>query len=307
MKTPEVDILLATYNGERFVREQIESLRAQTFRNWRLLVHDDGSTDCTLDIVRNLAIGDPRIEILSDGVRFGKAPANFLYLLRFSDAPRVMFCDQDDVWFLEKVEKMLAASRSLADDTPGVVYSRANYWNPERGVINQTWRRYPVGLPMFLTQKAAVQGSASMFNGAMRDALLSYQGPVVMHDHLVGLVANSFGEAVYMPDVLMNYRQHDRNVTGNNDEARTGLAWIWRKLSNRPVMDPLTLRSIRSFYGFFEPRISPGRKKIYEEFFRLENRSRIGRVLAARRYGFGRDGSVNKLSLKLLLSPYLNN
>ncbi len=305
MADPEVDILLATYNGERFVEEQIESLRKQTFADWRLLIHDDGSTDLTMEIIRRKASEDPRITIIEDARRFGNAPANFRHLLRFSTAPRVMFCDQDDVWFPEKVEKMLEASRSLHEDIPGVVYSRSNYWNPQRGVINQTWRRFPAGLPLFLGQKAAVQGSASMFNRAMRETMLSYDGPVVMHDHLVGLIANSFGEAVYIPDVLMNYRQHDRNVTGNNDEAITGVKWVMKKLLNRPVMDPLTLKSTEAFYSFFEPRIPEANRKIFREFFSLEHRSRLGRVMTARRNGFGRDGSVKKMMWKLLLSPYL--
>ena len=305
MTEPEVDILLATYNGERFVSEQIDSLKKQTFRNWRLLIHDDGSSDATAVILRRFAAEDSRITLIEDGIRFGKAPLNFLHLLRISSAPRVMFCDQDDIWFPDKVEKMLGMSRKLREDIPGVVYSRANYWNPENGVTNQTWKRYPSGLPLFLTQKAAVQGSASMLNGKMRKYVLSYTGPIVMHDHLVGLIANSFGEAVYMPDVLMNYRQHDRNVTGNNDEASQGLSWFVKKLSNRPVMDRPTLQSIKSFYGFFETRIPEENQKIFQEFFALEHRSRVGRVLSARRFGFGRDGSVKKLMIKFIIAPYL--
>ena len=71
MSEPLVDILMATYNGERYIGEQIESIRRQTWRNWRLLVSDDCSNDGTLDIVRGYAAEDDRIRIVSEGVRFG--------------------------------------------------------------------------------------------------------------------------------------------------------------------------------------------------------------------------------------------
>lgn len=303
-----LDILLATRNGERFVEEQIRSLQSQTFKDWTLLVHDDGSVDATMDIVRSIAGEDSRIQIIEDGIRLGSAPGNFLHLLKHSKARRIMFCDQDDIWFQDKIEKMMKRGELLKEDIPGVVYSRANYWNPERGVMGHTWPRYPVGLAQFLTQKAAVQGSAALINGKMRETMLSYEGPMVMHDHLLGLIANSFGRVEMMDEILMNYRQHDANVTGNSDETKKGIQWYLTKLRNyRPVMDRKTLDSTRSFYERFYDFIPEDRRHIFEAFFRLEDQSRPGRVLSAWRNGFARDGSVRKLMVKMLLCSYIKD
>ena len=101
-----IDILLATYNGERYIETQIRSLQAQTYGQWRLLVHDDGSTDHTLDIVRRLAADDARISLLDDGVQFHSAAQNFLHLIRHSTAPFCICCDGDDVWLAPKLERL---------------------------------------------------------------------------------------------------------------------------------------------------------------------------------------------------------
>lgn len=71
MTEPLIDILMATYNGERFIAEQIESIQRQSYKNWRLLVSDDCSTDGTLDVVRRYAAEDGRIRIVSEGVKHG--------------------------------------------------------------------------------------------------------------------------------------------------------------------------------------------------------------------------------------------
>ena len=94
---------MATYNGERFIAEQIESIQRQSYKNWRLLVSDDCSTDGTLDVVRRYAAEDGRIRIVSEGVKHGGAKENFFSLMTCSDAPYCMFCDQDDVWLPDKI------------------------------------------------------------------------------------------------------------------------------------------------------------------------------------------------------------
>lgn len=305
MKSPALEIILATCNGERFVEEQIRSLQKQTFEDWRLLVHDDGSTDSTPKIVGRLASEDPRIKVLNDGITKGSAVANFLHLLAHSTADRVIFCDQDDIWFPDKIELMMKRGEELREDRPGVVYSRANYWRAENGIIGETWKRYPANLAQFLGQKAAVQGAAALINGAMRGAMLDYEGPMVMHDYLLALIAYSWGQIIFMPEILMNYRQHDANVTGNNDQGRHGFDWLRSKLNNRPVMDPLTLKTVKSFYATFKGGIPEEKREVFRAFFKMKHQSRLGRAYSAMKYGFARDGSVPKLAVKLLLSPYL--
>jgi len=103
-----VDILMATYNGEKYIKNQLLSLQQQTFSDWNLLIRDDGSTDNTLDIIQEFKKHDSRIKIIeTDGVK-GRGPGrNFLELTKCSLSKYVIFCDQDDIWFEKKLELLV--------------------------------------------------------------------------------------------------------------------------------------------------------------------------------------------------------
>jgi len=103
-----IDILMATYNGEKYIENQILSLQQQTHKNWILYIRDDGSTDSTLEILENFSKNDNRIKIIKDslGCNLG-AGKNFLTLTKYSLSEYVIFCDQDDIWFERKLELLL--------------------------------------------------------------------------------------------------------------------------------------------------------------------------------------------------------
>ena len=102
----EVDILLSTYNGEKFLGELLDSLLCQTCQNWRLVVRDDGSKDNTISIIKDYIekYGQDKIVLVSDGLGNRGPKESFGQLMEYSLAPYVMFCDQDDVWLQDKIE-----------------------------------------------------------------------------------------------------------------------------------------------------------------------------------------------------------
>ena len=108
-----VDILLATYNGELYIETQILSIISQTFKKWQLLIHDDGSSDTTIFIIKKWAAIDNRIKLIEDEVKTRNAAKNFMHLLKYSTAEYVMFCDQDDIWFDNKVQLMFDTMSQL--------------------------------------------------------------------------------------------------------------------------------------------------------------------------------------------------
>ena len=102
----QVDILLATYNGERFLDEQMHSLLSQSYTEWHLIIRDDGSTDNTLAIIQRYKKQYPnKITILEDNLANLGACRNFGRILEQSDADYAMFCDQDDVWLPKKIPR----------------------------------------------------------------------------------------------------------------------------------------------------------------------------------------------------------
>jgi glycosyltransferase involved in cell wall biosynthesis len=122
-RTDNIAILLATYNGEAFLREQIASIEAQTASGWTVYFHDDGSTDGTMEIIRAYTAADPGRFQYIDGPATGGAKNNFFYLLGQVDAPHYFFCDQDDIWEQNKVEvthrRMLLAERESGKSAAG--------------------------------------------------------------------------------------------------------------------------------------------------------------------------------------------
>ena len=224
MDEPLIDILMGTYNGERFVGEQIESIQAQTYKNWRLLVSDDCSEDGTLDVVRRYAAEDERIHIVSEGVRYGGAKENFFALMAKAEAPYIMFCDQDDVWLPEKIEKSFAALRALEDeygtDDPLLVFCDMKVVDSDLDVLHESFEGFTnlnpkrLAFRQLLVQNVAA-GCSMLFNHAVLDICLWTTGDgAEMHDWWAILVASAFGHISFIAESLTLYRQHGSNEVG---------------------------------------------------------------------------------------------
>lgn len=220
-----VDILMAAYNGERYIREQIESIQSQSFADWRLLISDNCSSDGTLDIVHAITSKDSRIKVVSEGVRYGSAKANFMGLLAKATAPYVMFCNQDDVWFLNKVELSLDRMEELEDvegpDKPHMVFTDMKVVNSGLGIVHESFEKFShidSSRTSFswLLEHAVGVGCAMMVNrravelASMAENIES----VATYDWWLSLVCSAFGSITYIDSPTSLYRQHEDNEVG---------------------------------------------------------------------------------------------
>lgn len=224
-KTPSVDILMATYNGERYVGEQVASLQEQTHTCWRLLVGDDGSTDGTIDAVRALAREDPRIQILEDPQTHRGPGPRFFWLLQYATADYILFCDQDDVWCPRKIEtllnKVLLCEETRGKSQPILAFSDAEVVDDELVQISPSFMAYENYDPhatafrqLLVCNTAA--GCTMLFNRALADAVVLPNDLtcVNMHDWWLMLAAAALGTIVYVDEPLVRYRQHRDNTVG---------------------------------------------------------------------------------------------
>ena len=215
MSQPKLDILMATYNGEAYISQQIYSLQQQTFTDWRLLIHDDGSTDRTLEIIRDLAASDPRICLIEDGLCFHSAGRNFMHLLSLSTAPFISFCDEDDIWLQDKLSTQMEAIQAEDNNIPQCVYCNAYVYNVKanRPIGGNSILNIVKDLHDVLFANGGIQGCAMIINNKLREKCLLFKGRIAMHDHLITLVNALFGHFTYIPRRLFLYRRYTGAVT----------------------------------------------------------------------------------------------
>lgn len=225
--TVSVAILLCTYNGGRYLGEQLDSLATQTLPGWHLWVSDDGSTDGTLGILAARAQQWPadRMTTLRGPAR--GATANFLTLACNPDidADYYAYCDQDDIWEPEKLARAVVWLDTVSSDIPALYCSRTRSVdenNCELGFSPLNER--PPSFANALVQNVA-GGNTMVFNRAAR-ALLREAGAnlvVAFHDWWTYLVVAGCGGRVhYDPWPSLRYRQHDDNVIGLGDMTWRG-------------------------------------------------------------------------------------
>lgn len=221
--TDKIAILMATYNGEKYICQQIDSILSQTCKDWELYIHDDGSTDNTIAVVESYVEKYPNKIHLIDGKSTGGAKYNFFYMFGQVEAPYYMTCDQDDVWLDKKIEltydKMLTIENKA--DVPCLVYTELRVVDSELNTIADTMSGYQSldchkrTINQFILQNS-VTGCTMMINRALRDKMLHITDidNTIMHDWWAALVAAQFGKTAFIDEPTILYRQHGDNSLG---------------------------------------------------------------------------------------------
>jgi glycosyltransferase involved in cell wall biosynthesis len=211
-----VEILMSTYNGEKYLVEQLDSILAQTHGNFILSIRDDGSNDRTTEILLNYAATDRRImPVFQDNVGI---VGSFYWLLKNSDpeCKFFAFADQDDVWLPNKVERALNVLSGYEQAQPLLYCSRVEYVAADLSHLaySQVIITEP-GLRNALVQNVFT-GCTVVMNKAARELLLKHEWPpqVLMHDWWSYMVISAFGKVVCDDFVSIKYRQHGGNVIG---------------------------------------------------------------------------------------------
>ncbi|HEO2099677.1 TPA: glycosyltransferase family 2 protein [Streptococcus agalactiae] len=214
----KVNILMATYNGEKFLAQQIESIQKQTFKEWNLLIRDDGSSDKTCDIIINFTAKDSRIRFINENEHHNLGVIkSFFTLVNYEVADFYFFSDQDDVWLPEKLSVSLEAAKHKASDVPLLVYTDLKVVNQELNILQDSMIRAQshhanTTLLPELTENT-VTGGTMMINHALAEKWFT-PNDILMHDWFLALLAASLGEIIYLDLPTQLYRQHDNNVLG---------------------------------------------------------------------------------------------
>ena len=230
----DIAVLMATYNGGQYIRQQLDSLFSQTRQNFRLVVHDDGSTDDTIQVLNEYKGKYPdRIEILQ-GQPTGGAKTNFIYLLKEVEADYYLLCDQDDVWLQDKIEKSMDAllemeqANNQKSDKPAIVFTDMYVVSHDLTKIDDSFIRYigrdinNVCYTQILIDNPAA-GTTMCFNRNLRNIAVSCDkinwDNVPMHDSWLLEIGALYGMVKGLNIPLVYYRQTGSNIMGAVTES----------------------------------------------------------------------------------------
>lgn len=222
-----IDILLSTYNGELFIKEQLDSILAQTYTEWRLLVRDDYSSDTTRAILEEYKNLYPQKIILfpnNINKNIGVIQS-FERLLECASREYIMFCDQDDIWLPNKIEISLNTIKQLekthSATTPILVHSDLTIVNNQKETLHKSFWKY-AGIrpdivntnPKYLAFCNSVTGCTIMMNRACKQQVLPFPEKIEMHDAWIAIKIAKNGIIQHIDNQLILYRQHTNNTLG---------------------------------------------------------------------------------------------
>lgn len=307
MSSMDVEIVLATYNGERYLPEQLDSLINQTASSAIIIVSDDGSSDQTLAIIHRYQAQYPgRLRLLPPGPSQG-ASANFNYLLSASKADYVFLADQDDVWDEDKLALSLAEMKGLetrvGSSTPILVHTDLRVVDYALGLVSPSFFRLQQldkerqSLKDLMCQ-SVVTGCTALVNRALLNKALPVAPGAVMHDWWLSLVAAAFGQIGFVDRATISYRQHGNNTIGAKSWSVGFIADKFKRLlSPRGAANLLRpgLVQASAFLTAYSSQLNRQQRDAVAGYAGLMQAGSGRRLLMALKHGFRKQGLLRTL------------
>ena len=222
-----VAICLATYNGERYLSEQLDSILAQTYQNFHLFIRDDHSKDGTVSILEKYSENHPdKITVINDpNLSGGSSQKNFASILNWVkkqfNFEYFMFSDQDDFWLPNKIQISLEKIRKIEKnfDGPVLIHTDLRVVDKDLKTLGESFFAYRALDPSkhdlrHLLIQNNITGCTMLWNKKLNDIVDISSDEVAMHDWWMALVACCFGKIDYVNEPTILYRQHGDNVVG---------------------------------------------------------------------------------------------
>ncbi len=218
-----IAILLCTYNGSKYLSAQIDSILEQTYQNYVIYVHDDGSTDETLTIISSYMQKYPdRLVYKVDENKHRGAGASFMWLLQNIESDYYMFCDQDDIWLPTKIEhtfNKMKEMEKLYPSLPILIHSDLHITDCDLNITYDSFWKYQNFKVDLSKQKQyiafgnIVTGCTMMINRMLKEVAFPYPSNL-LHDYWLALKAAQYGKIDNIKEKTILYRQHGDNEAG---------------------------------------------------------------------------------------------
>ena len=240
-----IAVCLATYNGEKYIAEQLESLLSQTYQNFKLYIADDGSTDRTLEVIKDfLKRFNSQIDVKVNEKQLGVVK-NFEQLITQSKEPYIACCDQDDIWEPNKLELQLEAIKRAEKRYLGVgclIHSDLSMIDDKARILQESYfdfRGYKLKKAKDLGHilgPSGVMGNTLMFNKKLCTQMLPFPPSLDTHDYWIGIVAELYGRRITLNEPLVKYRIHTDNVS--NSLQRLESVTVYKRMFSKQIKLP---------------------------------------------------------------------
>lgn len=216
LNSPCISIVMATYNGERYLTQQIESHLAQNYPNLEFIYVDDASTDATWEILQSFQKNDSRIKIFQNETNLGYIKT-FEKGIQLASSDLIALSDQDDVWMADKITQLYESLGSFS-----LVYSDSELIDENEKLLGRKMseikKQIAYSSPLMYTFGAWAPGHSMLFNRNIIPTNFKFP-TYVTHDYCLGFLATCQGGIQYIPKSLVHYRQHTNNVIGANTKS----------------------------------------------------------------------------------------
>jgi len=305
-----VDILLATYNGKKYLGKQLESILQQTHKELRIVVRDDGSSDGSYALVEAYARNDRRVLLLPSAGRLG-VRANFSRLMEHVRSDYILFSDQDDVWKKEKVYMLLSRMKEMervhGRRMPLLVHSDMQVVDSTlRPIAHSFWRYarlnpYRCRTINKLLIQNTVTGCATLINSPLLEIAAPIPEEAIMHDWWLALVAAAFGRIGIEDSPTVLYRQHGNNTVGAQKfgswrHLKRGFTYFLRGDSSK------NMQAV-AFYDRYYSQLNEKQKKLLDIFLSLPNHSYLRSRYLMLRHSILKSGLLRNCALLLARLP----
>lgn len=298
-----ISILLSTYNGEKYLKEQLESILSQSFNDFKVLVRDDGSTDNTVTILKKYQkIYPNKIDILADNGENLRSSRSFMKLLENNVSDYVMFADQDDVWNADKIEKTYQKMQEIENmygkNTPLLIHSNLTVTDQKLDILAPSfWKFQNINpnkqkLSDFLVDNN-VTGCTMMINRALAEKVQTIPQEAIMHDWWIAMVASVFGKIAYIDEPLMLYRQHGKNDTG---AKKYGVQYFIRKFFTKPSFEKYIEQS-KIYLALYGHELDEYNKLMLQEFSQFDELNKLQKLKVLFKYKIWKNGFIRNLGL----------
>lgn len=301
-KMEKVHILLSTYNGEKYIEEQLKSLFLQEYNNFKIIVRDDGSTDRTVDIIHRYQTSYPDKIELYEGKNVGWKKSFQWLILNAGNADYYSFCDQDDIWGKKKLKHAVSELEKVENGTPAIYLSDFAWCDEEmnRKKRNAAYLKKHSLIKFITLGDRNELGFTEMFNKAALEGIrdkkcLSGGCP---HDEVVYLYCLLKGKVIWGKYIDAEYRRHGDNASAQDLKGGnhfTHFLWRIKYFIFENHKNEMYERFLE-FYKDFKNEMTEEQKNIFRLY--LGNQGKIKKAFKRCRY---RDTLLDELSMRILL------